>query len=309
MSEEKISRKAMSENMLTFRCEHRHSAITHPRCYLRHLMSENGLEEENVLPKVLVFDIETSPLSAYIWQHSVWGANVSEDKVISEWFMLTWSAKWLFSNEVMSDRLTGKEAKKENDSRIVSGLWNLLDEADIIIAHNGDRFDVPNMNTRFIVNNLPPTSPYQTIDTLRVARKQFGFTHNNLNALARVFGFDVKLDTDFDLWKRCIDGDDEALAYMEGYNKGDVTLLENVYLKIRPWIKSHPNLGLYIEDESSRCSACASTELTWLTDKYWYTQVSKFPIFKCESCGGYGRARKSVLTKEVKENLVVSLAR
>jgi len=76
----------------------------------------------------------------------------------------------------MSDIVTSKEVVNEDDERIVNSLWKLFDEADIIIAHNGGNFDIPNMNTRFIVNKLPPPSAYQMIDTLKVARKGFGFT-------------------------------------------------------------------------------------------------------------------------------------
>lgn len=294
-------------NRFTQRCEHRHSIKTHPNCFNQNGMPKFLAGSVPTLPKVLVFDIETSPLKAYVWQHSVYGGNVSEGQVLSEWFMLTWSAKWLFDDIVMSARLTGKEAKAEDDSRVVKELWELLNDADIVIAHNGDRFDVPNMNTRFIVNNLPPTNPYQTVDTVRVARRQFGFTHNNLNALARVFGFDAKLDTDFELWKRCIDGDDEALKEMEEYNKHDVELLEEVYLKLRPWIKSHPNLGLFVESDEAICPNCGNSKITW-TGKYYYTQTGKYATYRCD-CGAFGRARQTAVPKEVRKSLGVSVAR
>lgn len=292
-----------NKNVITFRCKHRHSAVSHPKCYMEYL---KGNIDVGGLPKILIFDIETSPLQAFVWQKSVWKANIAEDKIISEWFMLTWSAKWLFGETTLSDRLTGKEALKENDRRIVLSLWKLLDEADIVIAHNGDSFDVPNMNTRFVLHGLPPPSPYQTIDTLTVARRQFGFTHNNLNALARLFGLEPKLETDFDLWKRCVAGDDEALAYMQTYNNGDVDTLEGVYMKLRPWIKGHPNMGLYVESEEPVCPNCGNTDVKMVEGKFSYTSVGKFPLFRCK-CGAYGRVRKSVLPKSVSKNLIVGL--
>jgi hypothetical protein len=300
----------MNKNKLSpfsFRCEHRHNGITHPKCYFRYLNS--GTESGNTkLPKVLILDIETSPLKAYIWQTRVWHTNVSEQQVLSQWFMLSWSAKWLFDVNVMSESLTGKEAKNEDDSRIISDLWKLLDDADIVIAHNGDSFDVPNMNTRFIVNNLPPTSPYQTIDTVKVARKQFGFTHNNLNALAKVFGFDVKLETSFHLWKECIEGNEEALRKMERYNRHDVELLEEVYVKIRPWIRSHPNLGLYVQSTEPVCPNCGNSTLD-KTGKFYYTQTGKYETFRCKKCGAFGRMRTTATPKDVRKNLIVSIAK
>jgi len=292
------------KNIMTFRCKHRHSAFSHPKCYLKFLGGDQSAIKN--MPKVLLFDIETAPLSAYVFQKSVYRTNITEEQVISEWFMLTWSAKWLYDDTVMSEKLTGNEAINEDDKRITGKFWELLDECDIAIAHNGDGFDIPNMNTRFIVNNLPPPSPYKTIDTLLVARQQFGFTHNNLNALARVFGFESKKDTDLELWKRCVRGNSEALAYMQEYNIGDTILLEKVYLKLRPWIRNHPNIGLYMDTHSTVCTNCGSDKVVWLKDKFQYSGTSKFPLFVCE-CGAYGRGRTSLITKKTNPNLGISL--
>ena len=298
--------KKMTTNPLTFRCKHRHSALSHPNCYLKFLKGE-GLAGPKI-PKILVFDIETAPLKAFVFQKSVWKANVGDEQVISEWFMLAWSAKWLFDEEVISMTLTGKEARSEDDYRLVEGLWELFNQADIIIAHNGDSFDIPNMNTRFIVNGFNPPKPYQTIDTKVIAKRQFGFTHNGLNALSKLFGMGEKRDVDFELWKQCVDGNEAALKEMELYNRDDVALLEQVYLKLRPWIKSHPNVGLYSLSDGAVCPNCGSEHITWLDGEYYYTQTSRYPIFVCE-CGAYGRSRKSDLTKEEKNNLVVGLAK
>lgn len=294
------------KNIMTFRCKHRHNALSHPKCYLKYLNGDSSVVRK--LPKILIFDIETAPLQAFVFQKSIWKTNVTSEQIMSEWFMLCWSAKWLFNDNIMSDRLTGRESKNEDDKRIVKSLWKLLDEADIVIAHNGDSFDVPNMNTRFVIHGLPPTSPYQTIDTKVVAKRQFGFTHNSLNGLAKIFGFPEKLDTNFELWKRCVAGDDEALAYMEEYNKGDVELLENIYLKLRPWIKNHPNIGLYVEAEEPVCPNCGSADLKWVDDKFYYTSTSKFPLFQCK-CGAFGRVRSSALPKEAKKALIVGLSK
>ena len=286
------------------RCIHRHTEEEHPNCF------ENGIPKKQfrpTLPKVLLFDIETAPLKAYIWQKGVWNTNVHADQVVSEWYMLCWSAKWLFDKRVYSDRLTGSESIAEDDSRISKSFWELLNQADIVIAHNGDGFDIPNMNTRFIINGLPPTKPYQTIDTLKIARKQFGFTHNSLNALARVFGFDSKLETNFQLWKDCINGSDGALRRMEKYNRRDVTLLEEIYLKLRPWIKGHPNLGLYVESDKPVCPVCGSSDIEWTGD-YYYTQSGKYATYRCK-CGAYGRARYTAVPKEIRKNLGTSLYR
>jgi len=260
------------------------------------------------LPKILVLDIETAPLLGYVW--SLWKQNIYDQQLVSDWFMLTWSAKWLFGENTYSDRLTGKEAKAQYDKRIVSSLRSLLDEADIIIAHNGKKFDVPKINARMVYHDLKPVSPYQQVDTLLTARKEFGFSSNKLNALGKMFGFGEKIDTTFELWSKCMNGDTSALIEMETYNKRDVDLLESVYLKMRPWIKLHPNIGLFLESDSEKCGNCGGN-VVLIKGKYYYTSVGKFQTYRCtnKDCGAISRGRKSVYDKVKRNNLIVGIAR
>lgn len=302
---ERPERMSMGAGKLSKRYKCSKEDIFQARNIARNHLSKGKLHPK--FPKILIFDIETSPLMAYIWQTQVWKASVSHDKIMSEWFMITWSAKWLFDDKVMSAALTPKEVKHEDDSRIIKELWNLLDEADIVIAHNGSKFDVPNMNARFIVHNMKPTSPYQTIDTVMVARKQFGFTHNNLDALARIFGFDPKLKTDFDLWKKCLEGDQGSLTKMREYNEQDVLLLEEVYLKLRPWIKSHPNVAIYLEQDHPVCPNCGGEDLK--PKGYYYTPSGRYKTHQCQDCGGVARERTTDYPKELRNSLFISVAR
>ena len=267
--------------------------------YLKYSKKHKGL------PKVLILDIETAPIKAYVW--GLWKQNVYLDQIQSDWFMLTWAAKWLFGNEIYSDKLTSEEALQEDDKRLVKGIWELLEKADIVIAHNGKHFDIPKMNARFIQNGLGPTTPYQTIDTLQVARKQFGFSSNKLEALARKFEIESKDATDFNLWKECMYGNTDALLYMETYNRQDTNILEEMYLKLRPWIKSHPNTGLYMETKESVCPNCGSNNIK--TVGQYVTHVSKFNTFRCEDCGSIGRFRTNQVSKDISKNLTISITR
>ena len=242
--------------------------------------------------KILIFDIETSPLKSYVW--GMWKQNLHLDHILSEWFMICWSAKWLYSDEVLGDVMTPEEILKEDDKRVVTSLWNLMEEADIVVAHNGNKFDIPRMNARFIINELPPNKPFVSIDTCAIARKQFGFTSNKLDALATYFGYEHKLDTDFSLWKRCMEGDQEALSYMLKYNKKDVTLLEEIYIRIRPFIKNHPNCSNFsLEQNKNVCCNCGSDNYEEIENKYYFTQVGKYKIYRCKDCGAVFRGRRN----------------
>ena len=241
--------------------------------------------------KILIFDIENAPVEAYVWNTQVWKAFVAHNQIEHDWYMLTWSAKWLYDSEVMSDRLSVKEAKKKNDSRLVKNLWTLFDQADIVVAHNANKFDIPMANTRFILNGLPPVRPYRIIDTLEVARKAFKFTHNKLDYLGELFGLGHKITTTFDLWKGCVKGREESLNQMVEYNKQDVLLLEEVYLKLRGWVKSHPNLNLYVDENV--CSACGSRNLKQKGE--YTTAVNTYVCFQCSDCGGFSRMGRKKL--------------
>lgn len=256
-----------------------------------------GIKKTNT-PKILIFDLETAPMSAYVWGR--WNQNVSLDATISEWFILCWSAKWLYSDYIMSDKLTSEESLNEDDSRIIKSLWSLVDEADIIIAHNAKGADVKWMNTRFILNGLIPPKPYYIIDTLDIAKKEFKFSSNKLDALAGYFGIEHKLGTDFNLWKRCLDGDEEALTYMCEYNKKDVEILEDVYLHLRPWIKNHPNLGNISELSGTRCTHCNSKNVNVISGKFYFTSVGKYNLYRCKDCGGISRGRDNLNTNKIK---------
>jgi DNA polymerase elongation subunit (family B) len=255
-----------------------------------------GLSSTTHQPKILILDIETAPMRGYIF--SLWKDTVNLDKLISDWYIISWSAKWLFNKEVLGDVLTCEEAKHQDDRRVVISLSRLLNEADIIITHNGKRFDLPKINARALIHQLPPIKPNQTIDTFEVAKRQFGFTSNKLDYLARVLGIDVKLDTDFKLWSACVDGDPEALKYMLKYNKWDVECLEAVYLRLRPWIRNHPNLALYYESDRLVCPNCGSEHL--ISAGYYYTTVNKYQVYRCE-CGAISRVRNSSLSQESKK--------
>lgn len=255
-------------------------------------------------PKILIFDIETSPLRAFVW--SRWKQNIYLDQTIAEWFMICWSAKWLGEDTVYSDVLTSQEILKENDTRITQSIWALLDEADIVIAHNGKRFDVPKLNSRFILNGFPPPAPYKQIDTKEVSAKEFGFSSNKLDALAGYFNIEHKDDTDFNLWVKCLEGDQESLDYMVTYNKKDVTILEKIYLRLRPWIKNHPNVAVYIESDNKVCPYCGSEHIYETVD-YVYTQVNKYRAFRCEVCKGIARMRTTSYPVSKKKNLITSI--
>lgn len=276
--------------------------------YLCRECKHQFIEPKVGLPLILIFDIETAPIKGYFWNTGK--AYVSYDNIIEDWFILSWSAKWLFDSGIISDIVTPEEAVNCDDSRIMKGIWDLFNDADIVVAHNGDRFDVRKLNTRFIMNGFKPPLPYQSIDTLKILRKDktgFAFSSNRLDFIGQLTRNKGKIKTDFALWKRCCGGDAESLAFMEKYNREDVALLEEVYLWLRPWIKSHPNVGLYMDTIEPVCTNCGSSEIVW--GGHYVTPAGKFSAFRCNCCGAIGRCKTTALSDNKRKNLSIPVAR
>ena len=267
---------------------------------------ESDIVDDFPAPKILVLDIETAPSIAYVWD--IWEQNIWINQIEKNWHILCWAAKWLGEEQIICDSLPQHPAKykknPEDDSSILIGMWKLLDEADVVITHNGDKFDVPKLNTRFILAGMTPPSPYRSIDTLKVARGVFEFTSNKLAYISEFLGVGSKMETGgFSLWKGCLSGDKESWNSMVTYNANDVSILEAVYFKLRPWVKNHPNLGLFT-DKGLVCVACGSSDVAPVEGKFVYTNASKFQCYLCDSCGKFMRGRKSLTTKEERKSLL-----
>jgi len=196
-------------------------------------------------PKVLLFDIETSRTETTVWRMGE--QRVGWKQITKPEFIISWSAKWLFNPESMAGVVTPKEAKKRDCKRIIKDIHSLLDKADCVITHNGDRFDIKKLNWYFIKFGLRPNNRYKSIDTLKEYRKVSAPPSVALDYLAQELGYDGKHDTDMSLWERCEAGDQEALNQMSDYNTNDVFITENIYLRVRGWMKTHPNFAMYLD--------------------------------------------------------------
>lgn len=201
-----------------------------------------GIEKD--IPKVLYVDIETKPLKVWTW--GTWNQNIPLNMIIEDWSVLSWSAKWAGSSEsevMYSDNRKKKGDKLMNDKELLKPLWKLLDEADIVIGQNSDRFDLPKLNARFIEHRMGCPSEFVQIDTYKIASSKFGFTSNKLEYMTKKLNKKyVKQDhrkfVGFSLWDQCIKGNVQAWKEMEIYNKYDVLSLEELFLNLSEYIKN-----------------------------------------------------------------------
>lgn len=246
------------------------------------------------MSKILLLDIETLPNIAYIWK--LYEETTSTSMIAQEWHLACWCAKWLDKKEIFSSSLMDFKNYKqnpENDKECLEKLWKLLDESNIIIAHNGSRFDIPKINTRFVKHGMKPPSPYKIVDTLKSARFYFGFTSNRLNDLGQFLEVGKKVDTGgFQLWKRCMQGEKKAFQEMVKYCKQDVLLLERVYKKLRPYITNHPSITVTEDSPVARCPKCGSNKLH--RRGITHTNVCTYRRYVCTNCGAWSRGKDNI---------------
>lgn len=253
-------------------------------------------------PKVLTLDIETAPIIGKVW--SLWQNNVGLNQIVNDWYVLSWSAKWLHEDHVMYEDKR-HSWNDEDDSVLLKGIWELLDEADIIVTQNGKKFDAKKLNARFIINGMSPPSSYKHIDTLQIAKRHFGFTSNKLEYMTdKLCKKYKKLKhgrfPGMELWNECMKGNPDAWNEMEEYNIYDVLSLEELLFILAPWTNILPNINVYHDEGENRC-LCGCTE--WEHNGYAYTNLSKFDRFKCSNCGAEKRGRTNLLTKEKRATL------
>lgn len=228
------------------------------------------------MSKVLIFDIETSPNEGLSW--GKYDQNIL--KITKHWEILSVAYKWL--GETAIHCIARPDYKDKTEESLVKDLWKLFDEADVILAHNGDAFDIKKSKTKFLKYGLKPPTPYKTLDTKKIAKSQFGFISNSLNDLGDFLGLGSKHETGgLSLWLDCMKGDRKAWKKMVEYNKQDVTLLEKIYLAMRSWNPAHANLALI--DNKVGCPVCKSPDTQ--RRGVAVAKTRKYRRFQCRKCG------------------------
>lgn len=226
--------------------------------------------------RILLLDIETAPNVVHVW--GLYDQNVGINQIMAAGYVMCWAAKWLDVPGVLFSSVF-----EDSPTEMLTKMHELLDQADIVVHYNGDKFDVPTLNKEFITHKLAPPAPYKSIDLLKVARRQFRFPSNKLDYIAQALGEGSKVKhAGHSLWIGCMNGDEKAWRTMKRYNKGDVVILERVYKRMLPWIKNHPNVAMFVDHDRPICTNCGSShvERRGLSS----TISRQYVRFQCKAC-------------------------
>jgi len=238
----------------------------------------------------LFFDIETAPNIGFFWK-SGYKLSVSYDNIIQERAIICICWKWEGQKRVYSLKWNGSF----DDKSMIEEFLPVLNSADEVVGHNGDRFDVKWLRTRAIKHDIPMMPNILTIDTLKQARSKFYFNSNRLDYIAQYLGLGKKhAHGGFDLWKDIVLAGElakmfnhqpvqtpiQAMKVMVDYCKQDVLLLEAIWERFNSYVEATTSVAEY----PSQCPECGSDE-TYVNKRYATKAGSKRLHFKCRACG------------------------
>lgn len=176
-------------------------------------------------------------------------------------------------------------------------MWDAYDQADIVVGHNLASFDTKKLKNAWLEMGLKQPSPWRTVDTLKVARREFGMESNTLDALCTRLGITAKIDRyDVEIARQACAGHKPSQQRLKRYNCGDIDATQALYDALRGWDPTHPHLGLYTGQERS-CYACGSTDLVAMTHDT-KTARTGYAAFRCTNCQAISRNnhRRSIVT-------------
>lgn len=239
--------------------------------------------------KILAIDIETKPHKSYHWD--MWKQNIGAHQVIEWGGMFSFAAKWIHEGanhetEFWSDFHDGHE-------RMLAEVWYFLDQADVIVHYNGEKFDTKHIRRELVMAGFVSPSPFKQVDLLKTVRKQFDFPLNKLAVVAPLLGLEDKAAHEgFALWTSCMDDDPDAWERMRNYNIQDVELTEQLYFKLRDggWLTNHPSHAAMMGRDV--CPTCASEDLRPAGTHP--LQSAFYPRFVCGNCRSYSRGNRRI---------------
>lgn len=235
-----------------------------------------------LMRKRLFVDIETSPNVGLFWEAG-YKKNIPYDNITEERVIICICYKWEGAKRVYALTWDNKQC----DKKMLKEFVLVLKEADEIVGHNGDRYDISFVRTRCVIHRISMPPKYQTIDTLKVARSKFKFNSNRLDYIAFVLGLGRKIETKFDLWKELVlKNSKPALREMVKYCKKDVILLEDVFTVLKTHIEPKINYPALYNSDRSGCPECGSDNLNANGTRSTLHGTIKRE-YRCKDCGKY----------------------
>lgn len=190
--------------------------------------------------KVLVYDIETSRLSADLWwtgkQYVNYKQVTKDPKIIS----ISW--KWIGDDKVHSATWDENQC----DRSMIEKFLSYYNNASFVIGQNNDAFDNKWIKTRAAKHRLMVNRFVKSLDIYKLAKSNFRLISYSMDYMAMFFGLTPKQQHEgIIMWQMVEKGSKkeqkEYLKKMVDYNRGDIITTEELYLTLRPYFKTVTN--------------------------------------------------------------------
>lgn len=242
-------------------------------------LAKSNIKKQTSEIKRLFFDIETSYYLVPTFQF--WKVNINPDNILREKKIICIAYKWQYEDKVH----VLKWDENQDDTKLIKDFIQVIKDADELIAHNGDKFDIKELRTRAILTGNLMFPIYRTLDTLKKSRQYFRFPSNKLDYLGKVLNVGRKLDHEgMKLWiDICEHKNKASLKKMVEYCVQDVAVLEDVYFAMSPYIYHNTNMAVLKGGEKWHCPECASQNVQLShTDATAMGYIKRH--MKCNSC-------------------------
>lgn len=238
--------------------------------------------------KILAIDIETMP--ALVWTYDLFRPFISHKQIVEPSRISCFSYQWYGQKKVGF-------VSEYHDTRegMIEKLWELLDEADVVLGYNTKRFDYPWILGELMAEGKTKPSPVKHIDLYQTTKQNTRFLSRKLDYVSERLLGDKKIDVNtMTLAIECGSKDPEvaakAWAKMKRYSVKDTALMFPLFERIRSYVKMpHP-----VASDGISCHSCKSLNLQRRgTEK---TLVSEYQRYRCNDCGSWfrGTIRNSV---------------
>lgn len=245
----------------------------------------------NKKPKIIAFDFETSPAKGYFFGN-IWETNIIEIIEYEQILCVAWMEQGSGKVSVKGqDDFKGYKKGVLNDKALVEFFRPIIEEADIVTAHNGDRFDLTVFNTRLLAHGLKPIPAKKSLDTKKIAKNKFHLPSNKLDHICDFLGIGGKLSTTKDLWMGCEKGIEKDWKYMKKYCAHDVKLQSQVLEIILPFTKQALNFNAYSGDKVLCTNPLCGSENLYKRGFTIRMDGTTCQRFQCRDCGAWSQDR------------------
>lgn len=268
----------------------------------------NGVNETDMSePKILFYDIETTPLQSWVWRcGDTYIRHNMLVKGYDQYNIICIGYAW---NDGEPAQIIRWDQKKKDCRKLIEEFDKLVQKADVTIGKNSARFDVKHINTQRWLHKLPPFPDWTDCsnDVEQQMRKYFTLPSMSLDYISEHLGLGGKNDMEMQDWIDIMTGNSHdssvALDKMCNYCAKDVEDTRAVYDSIKDYIKPKFNMATYLQDDV--CTNCGSSNI--IKNGTRTLGKTRYQRYHCNAHGGYAGRRPVSLTTGLESKGIIGV--